>query len=76
MKTAQVAFIQTATVRHDICQIKFTSPRGPFYSYDPGTRNRISREPFLPDPYETQHCFVRESGIKGAQVEWPVSHNL
>lgn len=41
--------------------------RGPLYEFDPSTRHRISLEPLLRDPYETQYCYVRNSKIKGAQ---------
>ncbi|XP_059095447.1 histone-lysine N-methyltransferase SETD7-like [Tigriopus californicus] len=67
MCMAQIAFIQMVTVRHEMCQLKFTKPRGPLYIYDPGTLTRISTEPLLPDPYETQHVYVRASKLRGAQ---------
>ena len=41
--------------------------RGPIYDFDPGTHDRISANPLLPDPYETQYVYVRNSKIKGAQ---------
>ena len=63
---AQAAFIQTVAVRNEIGQVKFTQPRGPIYEFDPGTETRISAEPLLPDPYETQYCYVKTSRIKGA----------
>lgn len=67
MCMAQIAFIQMVTVRHEMCQLKFTKPRGPLYNFDPGTLTRISTEPLLPDPYETQHVYVRASKLRGAQ---------
>ena len=59
---------QTVVVRNELCQVKFTSPRGPLYHRDCGGDNEngtICAEPLLPDPYETQYCYVRSSRIKG-----------
>ena len=50
--------------------------RGPIYEFDPGTRDLISREPLLPDPYEMQYCYVRNSKIKGAQEGLFAKRNL
>ena len=67
MLVAQTAFVQMATVRDEICQLKFTQPRGPFYSYDQSNRELISKEPLLRDPYEAQYCYVKNSRLKGAK---------
>ena len=50
-----------------MCHIRFTSPRGPLYNFDPGTRESICKEPLLPDPYETLYCYIAPSKIKGAK---------
>jgi hypothetical protein len=55
------------SIRNELCYIMFTSPRGSLYNYDPGTRDVMSSDPLLPDPYETQYCYVRTSKIKGAK---------
>ena len=54
-------------VRNKLCQVKFTSPRGPLYHRDcvDNVNGTICNEPLLPDPYETQYCYVRSSRIKG-----------
>lgn len=67
MLMAQTCFVQSVVVRNEICQLKFTQPRGPIYSIDPGTTEIICKEPLLPDPYENQYVQVRPSKIKGAK---------
>ena len=67
MAMAQICFIQLVSIRNEICHLKFTQPRGPIYMSDGGTSTIICKEPLLPDPYESQHCYVRSSKIKGAQ---------
>ena len=34
------------------------------YSYDPSTRDRISKQPLLPDPYETRTVYVGPSRVR------------
>ena len=64
---AQLCFPQGVTIKRHICHLKFTKPRGAVYSYDPSTTIRISSEPLLKDPYETEYCYVRRSKIRGAK---------
>ena len=66
MGLAQVAFVLKVALRNGMCQLKFTQPRGPQYSFDAGTEAIICKEPLLADPYEAQHCYVRQSRLKGA----------
>ena len=76
MIMAQICFIQLVSIRNEICQLKFTQPRGPIYSLDLSSREVISKEPLLPDPYETLYCYVRMSKIKGAQEGLFAKKNL
>ena len=67
MAIGQTCFVQMVTLRNEICHLRFTNARGPLFSFDPGTRDIICKEPLLPDPYESQYCYVRTSKIKGAR---------
>ena len=62
----ELIVFQTVVVRNEICQVKFTSPRGPLYHRDCHSDGGgvICDEPLLPDPYEAQYCYVRTSRIK------------
>lgn len=76
MVMAQTCFIQLVSVRNEICYLKFTQPRGPIYSFDGGTSEVICQDPLLPDPYESQYCYVKTSKIKGAQEGLFAKKNL
>ena len=58
------SLFQTVAVRNEMCRVSVTSPRGPLYHRDCHYDGAICDEPLLPDPYESQYCFVRASRIK------------
>ncbi|XP_040573515.1 uncharacterized protein [Lepeophtheirus salmonis] len=67
MLLGQACYVEVAMKKRDIFYIKTTTPKGPKYKYDPSTRDRMCElDPLLPDPYEYNCIYIKQSRMKGA----------
>ena len=66
MAVAQFCYVSSIRfIKGHLPELTFTTPMGPIFTPDAGTRDYMCKNPMVPDPYEQNTVFVRKSKMSG-----------
>lgn len=66
LSIGQFCYISTIRfLKGHMPSLTFTQLQGPVYSYERGTQIHMCENPLVPDPYELNHVYVKQSKMKG-----------